>query len=101
MRIEVLFVPRCPNYAPALVRLREALAAESLAPEIEEVPINSLEDAVAWAFPGSPTIRIDGNDVEPDESNAPRLACRLYANRTGLPSEEVLRRALARAKGPE
>ena len=98
MRIEVLFVPGCPNYAPAVKRVKEILAAESLTPEIEEIPVNSVEDARALVFPGSPTIRINGNDVEPVDADMSRLACRLYANGTGMPSEEVLRRAIARGK---
>jgi len=77
------------------------LAAESLTAEIESIPVNNVEDARALKFPGSPTIRINGGDVEPVHTNTPRLACRLYANRTGVPSEEVLGRAIANTKGLE
>jgi hypothetical protein len=63
------------------------------------VPISSEDQAKALLFPGSPTIRINGDDVEPAETNMPGLACRLYANSTGIPSEEVLQMAVARAKG--
>ena len=97
MMIEVLYVPGCPNYEPAVERLQAVLESESLQAEIRSVPISSDEQAKALLFPGSPTIRIDGEDVEPAETNIAGLACRVYANRTGVPSEEVLRLAVARA----
>lgn len=98
MRVEVLFVPGCPNYEPALERLKRVLVSEGLDIEVHGVPVNTGEDATALMFPGSPTIRIDGEDVEPDGTNALGLICRLYANQTGVPSEETLRLAVSRAK---
>jgi hypothetical protein len=96
MRIEVLYVPGCPNYPPAVERLKKVLLSESLQADIEGVPVNSDTEAQALQFPGSPTIRINGNDVEPIEITTPSLACRLYANRSGVPSEELLRVALSK-----
>jgi len=101
MRIEVLYVPGCPNYDPAVERLRAVLESESLQAEIRSVPIVSEEEAKALLFPGSPTIRIDGEDVEQHEKATPSLACRLYANRSGIPSEESLRMAISSAKQRE
>ena len=98
MRVEVLFVPGCPNYEPALERLKNVLASEGLGVVVQGVPVNTSQDAAALMFPGSPTIRIDGVDVESDETTVPGLTCRLYANRTGVPSEETLRLAVLRAK---
>jgi hypothetical protein len=77
------------------------LESQSLQAEIRSVPISSEDQAKALLFPGSPTIRIDGEDVEPAETNMAVLTCRLYANRTGVPSEQVLRLAVARAKRVE
>ena len=101
MRIEILYVPGCPNYHPAVERLQAVLESQSLQAEIRSVPISSDDQAIALLFPGSPTIRIDGEDVEEHETVAPSLACRLYATRSGVPSEEVLRRAVGRAKREE
>ena len=98
MRIEVLYVPGCPNYEPAIERLQAVLESQSLPAEIRSVPISSEDQAKALLFPGSPTIRIDGKDVEHHETVAPSLACRLYANRSGVPSEETLRIAVSSAK---
>jgi hypothetical protein len=101
MRIEVLYVPGCPNYEPAVQRLQTVLESQSLQAEIHSVPIGNEDQAKALLFPGSPTIRIDGEDVEQHETVAPSLACRLYANRSGVPSEESLRIAISSAKRRE
>jgi len=101
MRIEVLYVPGCPNFQPAVDRMEKVLASESLRADIEGVPVNSDDEAKALGFLGSPTIRINGNDVEFIATKSPSLACRLYPNRSGVPSEEMLRAALARANRGE
>jgi hypothetical protein len=77
------------------------LVSESLRADIEGVPINSDAEAKALLFPGSPTIRINGSDVEFIETKSPSLACRLYPNRTGVPSEKMLKVALSRANQGE
>ena len=101
MRIEVLYVPGCPNYRPAVERIQKVLASESLRADIEGVPVKSDAEAKALQFPGSPTVRINGKDVEFIETKSPSLACRLYPNRSGVPSQEMLRVALSRANQGE
>ena len=101
MRIEVLYTPGCPNYLPAVERIERVLASESLRAEIRSVAVSSDAEAMKLMFPGSPTIRVDGEDVEPDQTITPSLKCRLYANLSGVPSEEMLRLALSRAKEKE
>ena len=101
MKIEILYIPGCPNYEPAVERVQKTLRAEAVQGEIRLVAINSQAEANALLFPGSPTIRVNGNDVEALPGAAPTLACRLYANRSGLPSEEVVRAAISAAKGKE
>lgn len=101
MRIDVLYVPGCPNYEPAVARIQKVLAAESLQAEVRGVAVSSDAQAKVLLFPGSPTIRIDGDDVEPNYASRLGLACRLYANRSGVPSEEALRLAVSRAKRKE
>jgi hypothetical protein len=98
VRVEVLFVPGCPNYEPAVERLKKVLVSAGLDVEVRGVPVNTDQDAIALMFPGSPTIRIDGEDVERDQTNVPGLTCRLYTNRTGVPSAETLQLAVSRAK---
>jgi len=101
MRIEILYVPGCPHYQPAVERVRAALESESLQAEIHSIPINTEGQAKAMLFPGSPTIRINGEDVEPTLTTVPSLSCRLYANRSGVPSDKLLRIAISNAKQRE
>jgi len=101
MTIEVLYVPGCPNYQPAVERLQTVLAAQSVREQIHSVPVSSEAQAEALLFPGSPTVRINGRDVEPGHMRAPGLACRLYPDRSGVPSEELLKLAIVSAKQKE
>jgi len=101
MRIEVLYTPGCPNYLPAVERIERVLASVSLRAEIRSVAVSNDAEAMELMFPGSPTIRVDGEDVEPDQTITPGLKCRLYANLSGVPSEEMLRLALSRANEKE
>ncbi len=101
MKIEVLHIPNCPNQVIALERLREILASEGLQADISEVLVTDETTAQSLKFPGSPTVRINGRDIEPrDDKTAPfGLMCRLYADGSGAPSHQRLRNAIRRAGG--
>ncbi len=101
MKIEVLYVPNCPNHAVALERLREILSAESFKKIASEVLVRDVEMAQLLKFPGSPTIRINGQDVEPQSGKAASfgLMCRLYSDGSGAPSTQRLRAAINEAGG--
>ena len=103
MKIEVLYVPNCPNHAVALERLHEILAGQSLEIQLNEVLVSSAAMAHSLKFPGSPTIRINGHDIAPQggETASFGLMCRLYANGDGAPSHQILRDAIQRARGLE
>ena len=63
--------------------------------------IESDEQARREHFPGSPTIRVDGEDIFPAEEGEPfSLTCRVYRLRDGrvspTPDPEDLREALRR-----
>ncbi len=64
---------------------------------IEVLEIADEDEAAREGFVGSPTIRVDGEDIEPAEGPA-ALACRAYRRRDGrvspLPDPENLRDAL-------
>ncbi len=61
MTIEVLYFDGCPGFAELMPRLR-ALAGDQ---PIKLRQITTAEAAVAEQFLGSPTVRVDGIDVEP------------------------------------
>jgi hypothetical protein len=60
---------------------------------VEEVEVSDAAAAQALRFPGSPTIRINGVDAEPNEQLSFGLACRLYSSAGHVPSQASLRRA--------
>ena len=101
MVIEVFFVPGCPNHQAALDSLNNVLRAASITAAIREVAITDEAMARQLKFPGSPTVRIDGRDVESTPEESRGLACRLYSNGSGVPSLESLRRAVAGAQKAE
>jgi hypothetical protein len=101
MRIEILYVPGCPNYQPAVEQVERVLSSESLQAEIRSIAVRTDAEARNLMFPGSPTVRINGEDVEPHQTGVHSLACRLYANRSGIPPEELLRVAISEAKRRE
>jgi hypothetical protein len=101
MKIEILYVPGCPNHKPAVKAVTNVLASDSFETEISEVPVRSEGEAHALRFPGSPTIRVNGGDVEPEPVSGYGLACRLYGNGTNIPSEAAIRTAVSAARKDE
>ena len=100
MKIEVLYMPHCPNHALALERLRGILSAESFQKQVSEILVRDAVMAQSLKFPGSPTIRINGQDVEPQSEKAVAfgLMCRLYSDGSGAPSRQKLRAAIEEAQ---
>jgi hypothetical protein len=102
MVIELLYFDGCPNHETLAGRLGELLAAEG----IDERPalrrVADADTAERERFLGSPTVRVDGVDVDPGASARTDfgLKCRLYetpAGLRGLPPDEWLVAALRRA----
>ncbi len=102
MRVEVLYVAKCPSHRAAVELVREVLAAQGVAAEIEEVLVRDGEMASELRFPGSPTIRINGRDVAGELPKALNfgLSCRLYSGskQAGLPPPEMVHRAVLEAR---
>ncbi len=102
MRVELLWWEGCPSYAETLRDLETVLREEGIDATIEQREVGSDDQARAERFPGSPTIRVNGEDVVPPGDVEPfTLTCRVYRLRDGRPSPtpdpEDLRAALRRA----
>lgn len=98
MLIEVLFVPGCPNHGPAVEKLKKLLRSEGINAPIREIAVTDEAMARSLKFPGSPTVRINGRDLESTVPQSYSLACRLYSGRGGVPPLEVLQHAIAEAR---
>jgi hypothetical protein len=100
--VEFLWWEGCPSSDEALAELREEMAAVGLDPEsvvVREVSTDA--DAQREGFVGSPTIRVDGRDIQPPGDNPIGLTCRVYRLRDGrvaaLPDREDVRAGLVAA----
>jgi hypothetical protein len=101
MRIELLWWEGCPSHSETLADLKRILEEEEAEAEVDLIEIETDEQACAERFPGSPTIRIDGEDALPAEPGDPfSLTCRIYRRRDGrispTPDPEDLREAVRR-----
>jgi hypothetical protein len=98
MRIEFLFWAGCPSHPEALALLEDVLAERGISAPIELREVRTHEEARELAFPGSPTIRVDGADVDPaGAAEPPSLTCRVYRLRDGRPSPVPSREQLEEA----
>jgi hypothetical protein len=99
MRVELLFWPGCPSYPEARELLASVIDELGVDATVVEREIATQEEAERLAFPGSPTIRVDGRDVDLDGAQGrAMLACRIYHLSDGRPSpvptREILEAAL-------
>jgi hypothetical protein len=99
VKIDMYWWEGCPSHPEALALLERVLDDRGVDAEIELHEVTSDEEAVRLRFPGSPTIRVDGRDVDPAGERArPALNCRIYRLPDGrispIPSREQLEEAL-------
>jgi hypothetical protein len=97
--VELLWWEGCPSHPEAFAALERILVEEGVEAEVARVEIEDDEQARRERFPGSPTIRIDGEDIVPPGEGDPfGLTCRVYRTRDGrispLPDPEDLREAI-------
>ena len=92
----------CPSTDDALSMLREEMEGLGLdVSGIEAREVATDQAAEREGFVGSPTIRVDGADVQPPRGEPVGLTCRVYRLRDGaissLPDRHDVKEALARA----
>jgi hypothetical protein len=98
--IEFLYWEGCPSHPEARALLDDVLESHGVDAEVAVREVRTQEEAEQLAFPGSPTIRVDGRDVDPDGAQArPALNCRIYHLPDGrvspVPTREQLEAALS------
>lgn len=96
-KITVQYFAGCPNHLPVVEMIEGLIARHGLSVELDQVEIAPGE-VERLRFLGSPTILVDGVDVEPGarERTAYAMTCRRYATPNGLPDAEMLLQALGR-----
>jgi hypothetical protein len=98
MRIELLYADGDPAAMSTRQRLVEVLSEDAFETPIQMVAVGSAEDAELLAMRGSPTVRIDGDDIVPGWAGPVGLEARDYGNGP-VPSPALIRRAVERARG--
>ncbi len=98
MGIELLYFDGCPNWQPGLENLKSALQEAHLDAQVQLVKIEDVEQAKRERFLGSPSIRVDGVDLWPEERDEYLMECRVYQTPQGMkgsPTVEMIRQKLA------
>ena len=100
MRIQVFYFEDCPNYEPAVELIRRTADEIGVDADIELVSIDSTESADANRFLGSPTIQVEGIDIDPAARDRQDfgLSCRRYGS-SGVPPREWIVDALKAGNG--
>ena len=85
-KVDLLWFSDCPNHPVARALLEEVIAQVAPGTEIHDVDAGDPATAQRLRFPGSPTIRVNGLDVDPTYVDpgdyTPR--CRLYRTSAGI-----------------
>ena len=100
--IEVLYFEGCPNHERAVELVRNALISEKVTAPIQMIRVETDAEAHRQCFYGSPSVRINGEDIAPLPNDAtPGLACRVYRTPAGrltpTPPYETIVAALRRS----
>ncbi len=94
MKIELLYFDGCPSRQTALDNLKSVLREEGITESVNILEIVNDEQAQQEKFLGSPSIRINGNDLWFKQRANYSLSCRVYATPEGIkrwPTVDMLR----------
>jgi hypothetical protein len=97
--VEILYFDCCPNHHPLLTRMHDLLERAEISAQVSLRRVSDHDAAQRERFLGSPSVRVDGRDVEPgaDQRTDFGMKCRLYQTADGLagmPPDEWLLQAL-------
>ncbi len=95
MKICILYFAGCPNHPPVVEMVKRVVAEHRLSATIEEVDV-APEQVGGLRFLGSPTVHVDGVDIEPAARTRTdyAMSCRFYGTPDGLPPKAMLMQAL-------
>ncbi len=99
MRVELLYTEDDPGYMTARQNLVEVLSEDAFETPVQMIAVGSLADAELLRFPGSPTIRIDGEDIHPGSATGIGTGRREYPGDGSVPGKRLIRGAVERARG--
>lgn len=92
MKIELLYFDSCPTYKQALANIKAALKEKRLDAKLIMIKVETEEKAEQVGFQGSPSMRINGKDLEGRDEGF-SFSCRLYKEKgktAVTPSKELI-----------
>ena len=93
IKIDIQHFRGCPNSGEMIKRVKEAILGFEDIVEYNELLVETNELAEEIKFRGSPTVLINGKDIEGrEEPEAACLNCRVYEK--GLPEVEEIRKRI-------
>ena len=106
MKIELLYFSGCPTYQETERLIADTVQSLGVPAEFDSQEVRTQEDAARLRFLGSPTVLVNGVDIDPAAraSTDYGLKCRVYRNGkqfTGVPPQELLKRAIQEARNGE
>jgi hypothetical protein len=106
MTIELLYLAGCPHHSATVDLVQSVMECEEMAGDLHQVLIRGPADANAHDFPGSPTVRVNGRDIEDIacERLGVGFACRTYVvegKPQGVPPRSWLEEAIRTARKRE
>lgn len=101
LSVDVLYYEDCRHYEEATKTLKAVLEEENVEATVNMVKVAKGGEAEAFGFIGSPTILINGHDVEPEMNHTSPFQghCRVYVYKGEMfevPPKELIREALKR-----
>jgi hypothetical protein len=104
VKVEILYFSGCPHYPPTVQLVHEIVMRIGAKAQIVETEITDAAEAQRVGFLGSPTVRVNGRDVEPGagQRSGCGWACRTYqfgSSRTGVPPQEWIEASMREAAG--
>ncbi|MBS1256971.1 MAG: hypothetical protein MAG551_00006 [Candidatus Scalindua arabica] len=102
-KIGIFFIEGCPGVIPTARHIKEVIAEEAIDAKISLILIETPEDARQLHFTGSPTVRINGKDIESNIKDIKdyALRSRLYSidgRKSDYPSKDMIRDAIKNVK---
>jgi hypothetical protein len=100
--VEILYFEGCPNHEPARELVERIALDLEIDVDLRLVNVQTPDDVQRLRFLGSPTVRVNGQDVEPGAAERTNYvhSCRVYLTDTGYagqPDEQWVRRAVGLA----
>lgn len=98
MKIEVLYFMVCPNHEPTVRLVKQVIDRLGVPANLREVEVKQTDDPATLKFIGSPTVLIDGQDIDPDQRRGARygFGCRTFSG-AGVPPAEMIEQAVREA----